>query len=230
MNKDIILPQQNTKIKTAKIKKLRKKIPKWFEENQRFFPWREPNISSYQILIAEILLQKTRAENVVDIYLKFINKFANIKELSNANSKEIINIIRPLGFYNRKTRDLIKLSKEIMTKHGGKIPLKKSKLEELPGIGTYISNAFLCFACNKRVPIVDTNVKRIYSRYFGINVNADPRRDTDIWFLAKRVLPMKSVKEFNWGVLDFSALICKSRNPHHFDCPLRENCVNFDKS
>lgn len=225
MEKNKKFSDQNLELKSRFVIKFQKNILKWFEKHQRTFPWREKSISSYQILIAEVLLQKTRAENITEVYLMFINRYKNIEELAKADANELIELLKPLGFFNRRTRDFLKMSKEIMIEHRGHIPHSKSNLEDLPGIGPYIANAYLCVAHNQRLPIVDTNVKRLYSRFFGISVQSDLRRDKYIWNLAEQVLPKKNYKKFNWAVLDLTAKICKSKSPEHKKCPLNKECA-----
>jgi len=210
-------------ISEEKIAKFRRKIFEWFKHNKRNFPWRDGKRSAYEILVAEILLQKTKAENIVDVYLDFVKRFPNPEKLSKAKFSELERLLKPLGLYRNRSRNLIKLGKELVKTKG------KGDLKELPGVGPYIANAFLLTVFNKRLPVVDTNVRRLYERVFSVKSKPDPRRDKSIWGFAERVLPKKRYREFTWGILDFSAIICKKKNPKCNLCPLKSICDYYEK-
>ncbi|MBU4189845.1 MAG: hypothetical protein KJ886_02455 [Candidatus Thermoplasmatota archaeon] len=207
------------------IKKLQRKLLVWFEKNGRKFPWREPHRSPYEIFVAEMMLQKTRAEGIVDVYLRFIKQYQNIKELAKADLTGLTELLKPLGLYRRRARDMLNLSKIVVEKYQGKLPASKKELLMLPGIGIYIASAFLSVAYNRPLPIVDTNIRRLYSRFFSLNIHKDLRRDKFVWELAAKILPRKNCKEFNWALLDLSAMVCKSKVPLCASCPVREDCA-----
>lgn len=215
--------EQLPAIPKTKILSLNKKLLRWHRENRRDFPWRDPKRTKYEILIAEMMLQKTRAENVVKTYLKFIVRYPGFQELSKAKESEIARFIKPLGLYNIRGRNLKKLGL-LMEEHGGRIPKSRAELLKLPGVGNYVANAYLAVALNKRVPIVDTNIKRLYSRLFSIAPAKDPRRDKIVWDFCEMMLPKKKYKQFNWALLDFAAMVCKAKNPLHENCILRNLC------
>lgn len=199
----------------------RKNLLSWFEKNKRDFPWRHRDTSHYQLLIGEIMLQKTRAENVVNIYQNFLKKYPNPYSIRNARPSEIQNFIKPLGLCKRRTKTLINLGKYACKKG---VPNTEEDLKEIYGIGQYIINAYLSIARGKKRPIVDTNVKRIYSRFFSFNFGRDPRRDPRIWQFAWDLLPRVNVRSFNLALLDFGALVCKENNPRCSTCPLEIRC------
>ena len=211
---------------TYKSALFRRRLIAWFKKNRRYFPWREANKTPYEILIAEIFLQKTRAENVVMVYEKFIRNFPNPSSLANASALDIGNLIKPLGLHKNKSNTLIKLGKKLVELGEEITPFN---LEGLPGVGKYTLNAVLINAFNKRVPLVDTNIKRIYKRVFSIDSKPDVRRDDFIWKFAHEMLPKKNYKEFTLALLDFSAVICKKKNPKCDSCPLNDICDYHNK-
>ena len=220
------------KIKTIdhqRIRTIQTKLMKWFKENQRDFPWRDSRKTKYDILIAEMMLQKTRAGGIVKTYLKFIKKYPGFQELSKASQSEIAHMIKPLGLHNMRSKNFINLCASLKHRKW-KIPSSKEELLKLPGVGDYIANAYLVVALNKRVPIVDTNIKRIYNRLFSIVPTKDPRRDENIWIFCESLLPKRKYKEFNWALLDFAALVCKSKKPECKSCPLRNYCDFYQNS
>lgn len=210
------------------IKTFQERLISWFNLNGRRFPWREHGRSPYEILIAEIMLQKTKAENIVPTYLKFIEKYPDFGVLSNANPNELQQDLKALGLSNVRSKNILKLAQEI--KKIGFIPNEREKLLSLPGIGPYIANAFLLAAHNQRLPVVDTNVRRLYERVFSLKSKKDPRRDKEIWTFAEKVLPENNYKEFTWALMDFCASVCKAKNPLCGSCPIRIICEYGKKS
>jgi adenine-specific DNA glycosylase len=110
------------------------------------------------------------------------------------------------------------------------VPPRRGQLIKIRGIGKYVSSAVLCFAFNKREPIVDDNVVRLFQRIFGYESSKKrPREDATLWQLAESFLPLRNVKDYNYGLLDFSALVCTARNPHHEICPIVMICKHYKK-
>jgi A/G-specific adenine glycosylase len=198
-------------------------ILEWFSKNRRNFPWRTET-SPYKVLIAEKLLQQTSSGHVMKVYGKFLEKFPDIKKLAEAQISEIEEVIRPLGFHRQRARQLKEMATQILSSHEGNIPSKRDELLEIIGVGKYIANALLCFAFNKDVLAIDTNVRRVVRRYFGQDLS-----DKEIENKLRRVIPLGRAREFNWGVIDFSALVC-SRSPKCKICPLSSRCSFFKRS
>lgn len=213
-----ILPQHK-KLEIAEI------MISWYKRNGRKFPWRDKETKPYAILIAEMMLQRTRAQMVVDVYSLFLEKYPDIKSLSKANINSLSLMLKPLGLHNRRAYWMKRIAELLVQKYGSEIPQQRQDLEKLPGLGTYIVNAILCFAFGKKVPIVDSNVARIFSRLDDIKVKHDLRRSPELHELAKRLIPTHSIKEYNWAILDLGATICTPKNPQHNVCPLQSLCI-----
>jgi A/G-specific adenine glycosylase len=203
-----------------------KELLKWYETNKREFPWRNENLTPFQILLAELMLQKTNATQVEKIYLDFIEKYPNPLSISGLEESSLSNLLKPLGLYNRRARDLKKLA-EIIINDNNTIPKNKKELLELPGVGDYIANALLCFAFNNKVPIIDANVGRVMKRVYSFPVKSAPSRDKKLTERMKEIIPEKDFKSFNYAILDFAALTCLPRNPRCDECPLNEFCDYF---
>jgi len=211
-----------------KIRKFKGKLLRWYRTERkkkylwRDFPWRREQTGDYEKLIAEILLQKTRAENIVETYNKFLMKYPTLSDLGRAHYEDLVDLLTPLGLQRNRARNLIKLAKALLEL--GYIPSDHKNLRKLPGIGPYIANAFLVSAHNKRLPVVDTNVRRICERVFSIVSKKDPRRDKKIWEFVELLLPAKNCREFTWAILDFSAIVCRRKNPRCDKCPIAKIC------
>lgn len=136
----------------------------WFEKNKREFPWR-PAKSPYQSAIAEILLQKTSATNARPIYELFIRSYPTVYDLAIAEPADLAQLLRPLGIPRRAI--LIKqLAMEIITKYGGEFPDTEERLRALPVLGPYGAGAVASQAFNRRAPMIDINVMRVFGRVF----------------------------------------------------------------
>ena len=139
--------------------------------------------------------------------------------------------LRPLGLYNQKSVALKKIATDIINDYNGMIPTDQQTLAKLPHVGLYISNAVACFCYRKRTAVVDTNVARILARVKGLELPKDAREKW-IWKLAAEMLPNEMWREYNFGLLDLGAIICK-KLPRCPICPLIDICTygkNFQSS
>jgi len=197
----------------------------WYRENGRSYVWRRKK-NPYEILIAEIMLQRTRAAQVEPVYLDFIEKFPDTLELRKATEKEIGEYFNRLGLLWRAK--LVKhLAKELVDRFEGKIPESRNLLLSLPAVGEYMADAVLCFAYGKDVAVIDANVCRVIERVFGIIPRGESRRDRRFRNIAQEMIPSGRASEFNWAIIDFAALVCAPRNPRHGVCPINEFCSYF---
>lgn len=222
--KTLETPDENTEL----IRFFVNSLLSWYQQNGRSFPWRKTE-DPYQILVAELMLQRTKASQVVPVYLEFIKEFPDVISLSKASPERIREYFSKLGLEWRAEK-VLGLAKILVEKYGGKIPCNKRELLSLPGIGEYISAAVLSFACDIPVAVVDSNVVRVLSRYFGIKPKGEGRRDRRIIDLASKILPKSLHQEYNFAIIDFAAIICTPRKPKCIRCPLREKCMKTLRS
>ncbi|MBZ9572551.1 A/G-specific adenine glycosylase [Patescibacteria group bacterium] len=203
-------------------------ILKWHLTNKKEFDWRNTD-EPYKILLSEILLHKTDVKKVEKVYPKFIKKYPTIYHIYNSDIISLEEMFKGIGLFYRANR-LKKISQNIVENFNGEIPNTKEKLMSLLGVGSYISNAVLCFAFKKRVPIVDTNIIRIYNRIFKLESKKNrPRNDKIVWEFAWKMLPKESYIEYNYALLDFSSDVCRARNPLCKICVMRNICENWKK-
>ena len=195
----------------------------WYMKKGRTFPWRKTR-DSYRILIAEIMLQRTRANQVVPVYLSFLKEFPDVYTLDKASIEEIMKYFSKLGLKHRAKR-IKTLTKDLIEKFDGRIPDKREDLLKLPSIGEYISDALLCFSFEKNVGVLDSNVCRIIGRIFSLKSKGEARRDIQFRQLIDELVPSNQAKEFNWALIDLGALICKPRNPLCNQCPVYSLCT-----
>jgi A/G-specific adenine glycosylase len=200
----------------------------WFANNGRRFPWRGPNRSSYEIVIAEILLQRTTAKAVSNRYEDFLLKFPSWNSIVNVNIEIIEEALKPLGLWQQKAAGLKKLSK-MMLEREGSFPNSYEALITLPSIGQYIANAILLLEFNIPRPLLDTNMARVLERYFGPRKLADIRYDPYLQELAHQVVDGRDPKKINYGVLDFASIICRP-NPFCENCIISDKCLYFSEN
>ena len=202
------------------IKEIQDILITWERDNYHDFPWRRTE-SKFHALIAEVMLHKTRAEQVAPIYQIFIKRYPTLEHAIEEDHDRIRELLKPLGLRWRAEKILEIL--EVLDKKGGTVPESMNKLLELPGVGQYAASAFLSFHCGVRAPIADTNAVRLWSRIFGFQANKGTYRSNQFLELIERLTPTKRFKEFNLAILDFSRTICRTK-PLCQICPLFSLC------
>ncbi len=173
-----------------------------------------------------MLVRQTRASEVAKIWDAFMAAYPNAYALAAARESELVRQLAVLGFGNQKAEALCAAASYLIEHHGGEVPKTLEELLAIPHIGNYAARAVLCFAFGVRIEIVDTNVLRFYARYFGESVKPDIRRNPHVWEWARHALPRERQKaqQHNYGILDFTADICKPGRPRCEVCPLAVSC------
>jgi len=206
-----------------------KTIIEWGEKNLLDYPWREVD-SPFQVLLGELLLRKTASEQVCSVFTKLINEYPTPNSFLKEDPEYIKSIIKELGLSNTRTRQIVKICEIITNQHHRKIPSTYSELIDLPGIGKYTANSILCFGFGKQKAILDTNVIRILTRFFEIeSEKSRPRNDKELWSFAEELVPKLDPQLYNYSLLDFGKLICKSEKPKCGECPLKDKCKCWNK-
>lgn len=195
-------------------------------QNFRTLPWKE-EIDVYRIWLSEILLQQTRAAQALPYYLSFIDNYPSVQELALANDQDVFKLWQGLGYYNR-CRNMLATARKVHFDLNGIFPENYAGLLELKGIGPYSAAAIASFAYNEAVAVVDGNVYRVLSRYFGIDTPIDT--STGIAFfrkLAQDLLPKDQSKLYNQAIMDFGATCCTPKNPKCLECVFNKKCLAF---
>ena len=211
---------------TLRLKIFQRRVLSWYRVNQRDLPWRKTR-DPYKILVSEIMLQQTQVDRVVPKYHEFLRRYPTIKTLAAASTAELRRLWYPLG-YNIRPLRLRRIAQRALKDHGGRIPDSYDGLLAMDGVGRYTAGAVLSFAFNQDAPILDTNVVRLLSRYFG--VRGDPKQGSvrrRLWRLAETVIPTGKGYLINQALMDFGATVCMARAPRCPSCPLRRSCRSF---
>ena len=195
-------------------------------ENTRQMPWKGEK-DPYKIWISEIILQQTRVSQGIDYYNRFIRHFPNIKKLATAPEEKIYKLWEGLGYYTR-CKNLIETAKFIYKNLEGKFPEKYEDILSLKGIGNYTASAIASFAFNQPYAVLDGNVFRVLSRFFGKEVPINTTEGKKFYGdLSQLLLDKKKPADYNQAIMDFGAVICKPLLPLCVECPFKNECVAF---
>ncbi len=199
-----------------------RQLLEWYGKEGRRLSFRASS-DPFHILVAEIMLRKTTARQVDRVFREFIRRFPTPSSLASAPEGEVEAVLRPLGIRSR-ARALIEIARAIQEHHGGVVPSRRDELVRLPSVGDYVSGCVLSFCFGERVPLVDTNVMRVFTRLFGLWDASRAEREKEVRMRYLRILPDSRHREFHYAILDVSAAYCRPKDPRCDGCPLQRWC------
>ncbi len=203
--------------------KFSKKLITWYLQNKRAMPWRETK-NPYHIWLSEIILQQTRVAQGLPYYLSFISTFPTVFDLARANEDEVLKLWQGLGYYSR-ARNLHVSAKYVANELNGVFPSTYKDLLKLKGVGDYTASAIASICYHEPVPVVDGNVYRVLSRYFGIKTPINSTQGVrEFKELAVELMDHDDPANYNQAIMEFGALQCKPKNPYCIVCPLQDSC------
>ena len=196
----------------------------WFKNNGRSLPWRETN-DAYAIWLSEVILQQTRIAQGMSYWERFMTQWPTVNDLAAATENEVLKAWQGLGYYSR-ARNLHTAAQQVVALGG--FPQTFKELKTLKGVGDYTAAAIASIAFGEPVAVVDGNVYRVLSRYFGIDTPIDSTEGKkEFQALAQSLLPINEPADYNEAIMDFGATQCTPNSPHCSACPLCETCVAF---
>jgi len=199
---------------------------KWYDANKRDLPWRNTK-NPYIIWLSEVILQQTRVAQGMPYFYKFLEKYPSIHDFAAAPLDEIFSLWQGLGYYSR-AKNMHACAQMIIDRHQGSFPNTYKELNQLKGIGPYTAAAIASFAFQEPVAVVDGNVFRILSRYFGISEDISSFKGKKIFDeLANKLISADQPDIYNQAIMEFGSLQCKPKNPDCNSCPLRDNCFAY---
>lgn len=208
---------------TLNLTVLRERLRDWDFQYRRVFPWRTTK-NPFHLMMAELMLRRTQARQVVAIYNVFVTKYANAQALADAPEEEVRQVLFSLGLAWRVPA-FQQIARRLAEERDGQVPASYEMLMALPGVGDYVASAVCCFAFRQAVPIIDTNTVRVAGRLFGIPTHAESRRRKPIRAVLERLLDREYPRKYNFAMLDLAALLCTPFNPQCARCPLVSCCV-----
>jgi A/G-specific adenine glycosylase len=190
----------------------------WYQREQRDLPWRRPGVSAWQILVSEFMLQQTPVARVEPIWRDWVARWPTPSATAAAGAADVLRAWGKLG-YPRRAKRLHECAIVIAAEHGDEVPDDVETLLTLPGIGTYTARAVACFAYGKRVPVVDTNVRRVIAR--AVHGRADsPAGVRDLADVAALLPNGLDAPRFSVALMELGATVCTARSPRCGLCPL----------
>ena len=194
----------------------------WWDGNARDLPWRQTR-DPYRILVSEVMLQQTQVDRVIPHYHRWLESFPDVQALAAAPTADVIRLWKGLG-YNRRAVNLQRAAQAVVER-GGEFPDTVDELLALPGIGPYTAGAIACFAFERDVPFIDTNMRRVLHRVFlGSDVPERQATDREIIGIAAATLPSGHGWRWNQALIEFGALQCTARTPACVICPAQTFC------
>ena len=199
-----------------------KTIVDWYAQHRRDLPWRDVG-DPYKIWLSEVILQQTRVAQGLGYYKRFVSAYPTVEDLARADEDDVMRLWQGLGYYSR-ARNLLKAAREV-ARHGT-FPTTYEGVRALPGVGDYTAAAICSFAWGMPLPVIDGNVYRVLSRFFGIDLAIDTTEGRKHFAaLAAHLLPPAGSADYNQGIMDFGATVCTPSQPLCREgCPLAEAC------
>jgi A/G-specific adenine glycosylase len=189
-------------------------------------PWRS-NPIPYYVWISEMMLQQTQVDTVIPYFKRFITTFPDVFSLASADQEKVLKCWEGLGYYSR-ARNLHKAAKAIVETRGSQIPSTFEDLQTLPGIGPYCAAAIASIAFEEPVPVVDGNVLRVFTRFWGIFEDIkQPKVRLLLFEKLKPYIQTCKPSDFNQAIMELGALICKPKSPTCLICPLQSECLAY---
>lgn len=199
-----------------------KKLTAWYRKNARDLPWRRTK-DPYIIWISEIMLQQTTVAAVIPYFEKWLRTFPTVYHLARASLQKVLAEWQGLGYYNR-ARNLHRAAQMVVADHDGRLPADPEVVRKLPGFGPYTTGAVLSIAFDQKLPIIDANIRRVVMRILSIEGEADAKHDKLVLDYLLKVFPEKDIGDFNQGLMELGALVCRSKEPLCGQCPVSKFC------
>jgi A/G-specific adenine glycosylase len=201
------------------------RLLRWYDKHGRKdLPWQHAR-TPYRVWLAEVMLQQTQVATVVPYFLRFVEKFASLRELALAPLDDVLALWSGLGYYSR-ARYLHKTAQICVERYRGALPRDFEALAALPGIGRSTAGAILAQAHGLRLPILDGNVKRVLARYHGVRGWPGASAvSAQMWRLAESHTPRTRVTDYTQAIMDLGATVCTRTRPRCADCPLATDCT-----
>lgn len=196
----------------------------WYNLHKRDLPWRNTR-DPYKIWVSEVILQQTRVDQGLPYYYNFITHFPDINALATAPEDQVLKVWQGLGYYSR-ARNMIKAARQINQQFGGNFPENYEILRSIYGIGPYTAAAVASFAFGLPHPAIDGNVRRVASRWFGLDIPVGTSAsDKVILSLLQEKMRDADVATFNQAMMELGATVCRPAKADCDKCPLAGECV-----
>jgi A/G-specific adenine glycosylase len=197
----------------------------WYATHARDLPWRQRDVTPWQVMVSEFMLQQTPVNRVREPWQAWISRWPSPPALAAAPAGEAVRAWGRLGYPRRALR-LHQAARMITTDHDGRVPDRKEELLRLPGVGSYTAAAILAFGYGQRQVVLDTNVRRVLARVAGGTASPTASTSAPEVVRAEQFVPREAARAARWAVasMEFGALMCTARAPRCVDCPVAAAC------
>jgi A/G-specific adenine glycosylase len=192
---------------------------RWYEREQRDLPWRRPGVTPWQVLVSEFMLQQTPVARVEPVWLAWVARWPTPSATAAAGAADVLRAWGKLG-YPRRAKRLHECAVAIASGYGDEVPADVETLLSLPGIGAYTARAIACFAYRQRVPVVDTNVRRVVARAVHGRADAAASSPRDLEDVSALLPNDDDAPRFSVALMELGATVCTARAPRCGLCPL----------
>jgi len=207
---------------SQKSRLFKEQLLSWFKMNGRPFNWRQSQ-NPFHILVAELLLRKTQADRVAEVFDEFCRKYQKPQDVLKTEPLELDRSLSSLGL-RRRIGWLRETCKQLVNDYQGTVPDTYEKLCALKGVGPYTANMVLCLGYGRDCIPVDNNVARVISRVFRVKRFRDTRKEREVEAVLDNIKSLDTSRDITLAMLDLSALNCRASKPHCTDCPLISVC------
>ena len=199
-------------------------VTRWYDEQARDLPWRRSDAGAWGVLVSEFMLQQTPVTRVLPAWAEWMHRWPTPADLAAESPGEAVRAWGRLGYPRRALR-LHGAATAIVARHEGDVPSSYDDLRALPGVGDYTAAAVASFAFGARAAVLDTNVRRVYRRFFDgcEDMPASPTSAERAAALDR--VPDEQPARYSVAVMELGALVCTSRAPACGSCPVAEGCA-----
>ena len=212
-------------IEASAVRRLRAPLLRWYDRAKRDLPWRRTK-DPYAIWVSEVMLQQTTVAAVIPYWERFLERFPDAATLAGSREDDVLALWSGLGYY-RRAQALRRGAIAVMEHHSGRVPENAEALIGLPGIGRYTAGAIASVAFGRETPVVDGNVKRVFSRLFAMRRGLGPAAERTHWSIAETLVPGMRPGDLNQAVMELGATVCTPRAPRCDICPVARSCRAF---
>lgn len=205
------------------LEEVRPRLLAWYDTNQRDLPWRtgdDTDPDPYHIWVSEVMLQQTQVETVKPYYLRWVERFPDLRSLAAAEQDEVLKMWEGLGYYAR-ARNLHRAVREVVDRYGAEVPAEPALFRKLPGVGRYTAGAVASIAFGREEPVVDGNVRRVFARL----LDEPAPREAQLWKIATQLVRGPRPGDLNQAVMELGATVCTPRSPGCDVCPVTRACA-----
>ncbi len=195
----------------------------WYSASARDLPWRRPGVGPWGVLVSEVMLQQTPVARVEPVWRSWMERWPTPADLAAEPPGEAVRAWGRLGYPRRALR-LHAAAGAVVERHGGRVPADPDELAALPGVGGYTAAAVAAFAHGARVPVVDSNVRRVLARLVQGRELPPPHLTRAEVDLARTLLPRRRAATWSVAVMELGALVCTARSPRCEACPVLDRC------